>query len=394
MKIGTYLWPFMLLMIGGIGLENETNVSVEKSVYAEAFKSEQYKFPDMSFDLNKFYIGLKIDSFVKSKNINGNIIVARDGKIIYKRSEGYANFGDYKPLNFQSTFQLASTSKPFTAVSIMQLVEKSKINLDDTIQKYIPEFPYKNITVRMLLCHRSGLPDYTKFAGVYVNEEEYFDNEKLIAVMADKRPKIYAFPNTVFDYCNTNFAVLTSIVERVSGLAFEDYLKKNIFDPLDMKSSYGYRKGKTPWKANQTAGYESNGKLRPTDFLDGVLGDKGIYSTADDLLKFDQSFYSKKILTTASIKEMQTAQTWESQSKGYGLGYRILTMSDYSKGVYHNGWWKGYSNAFFRIPEKGITVIILCNKFNSSVYKCAQPIVSILTNTPPLPENNELGGSE
>ncbi|MBK7139750.1 MAG: serine hydrolase [Bacteroidetes bacterium] len=110
--------------------------------------------------------------------------------------------------------------------------------------------------------------------------------------------------------------------------------------------------------------------------------------------KFDQSFYSKKILTTASIKEMQTAQTWESQSKGYGLGYRILTMSDYSKGVYHNGWWKGYSNAFFRIPEKGITVIILCNKFNSSVYKCAQPIVSILTNTPPLPENNELGGSE
>jgi CubicO group peptidase (beta-lactamase class C family) len=88
---------------------------------------------------------------------------------------------------------------------------------------------------------------------------------------------------------------LTSIVERVSGLAFEDYLKKNIFDPLDMKNSYGYRKGKTPWKANQTAGYESNGKLRPTDFLDGVLGDKGIYSTADDLLKFDQSFYSKKI---------------------------------------------------------------------------------------------------
>lgn len=393
MKLLQYILPFLILLGVETGIEKKENTTFETNMYAAAFKSEQYKFPDMSFDLNRFYVGLKIDSFVKSKNINGNIIVAKDGKIIYKRSEGYANFEDYKPLNFQSTFQLASTSKPFTAVSIMQLVDKGKVNLEDTIQKYIPEFPYKNLTVRMLLCHRSGLPDYTKFASTYVNENLPFDNENLIDVMAKNKPKLLALPNTIFDYCNTNFAVLTTIVERVSGLPFEEYLKKNIFDPLEMKNSYGYRKGKTPWKANQTTGYESNGRIRNTDFLDGVLGDKGVYSTVDDLLKFDQSFYNKKILSAASIKEMQSAQTWESDTKGYGLGYRIVTMADYSKGVYHNGWWKGYSNAFFRIPEKGITVIILCNKFNSGVYKSAQPIVGILTNTPYISEYG-LGGSE
>ena len=361
--------------------------------YKAAFKSEQYKFPELSVDLYKLYLGVKIDSFFKSRSINGNILVAKDGQIIYKRSDGYANLSEYKPLDFNSTFQLASTSKPFTAVAIMQLVENGKVNIDDTVQVYIPEFPYKNITVKHLLCHRSGLPDYVKFASTYIKEDTPFDNEDLITLLVNKKPKLLAMPDNIFDYCNTNYALLASIVERVSGMKFEDYLKKNVFDPLEMKNSYAFRKGITTWKPNQTQGYESNGKIRYHDFMDGVLGDKGVYSTVDDMLKFDQSFYNFKILKPESIKTMTATQTWESSTKGYGLGFRTVTMSDYSRGVYHNGWWKGYSNAFFRVPEKGITVIILCNKYNSGVYKCATPLVSLMLNTPELPEI-EVGGSE
>ncbi|MCU0338803.1 MAG: beta-lactamase family protein, partial [Spirosomaceae bacterium] len=159
--------------------------------------------------------------------------------MLYRNSFGYAQIEKKDTLLAASKFQLASLSKTFTAVAILKLYEWGKLSLEDTIQKFIPQFPYHGIQVKSLLSHRSGLPNYAYVLTDSVRKQNpYPTNADIVRWYCAVRPKLYNTPNRYFSYSNTNYALLATIVEKVSGLSFEDFLRKNIFQPLGMKDTW------------------------------------------------------------------------------------------------------------------------------------------------------------
>lgn len=304
-------------------------------------------------------------SMVKDKKFNGSILIAKEGRILYQNYSGYADFVTKKRLTAASQYEVASVSKQFTAVAILMLYEQNKLKLTDTVQKFIPDFPYKGITVHQLLCHRSGLSDYFKFAEKYhLNKKVLMDNDSLLEMMKKHCPKIQEKPNKKFEYSNTGYAVLASIVERVSGISFVEFVKENIFIPLGMKESYFYHYGK-PQNDGYTIGHKSNYRHYERDFESGVMGDKGIFTTANDLLIWDNALYEEKILNPETIKLAFTPKNPENPPcRNYGYGWR-LSCDEYDNPlIYHGGLWNG-NNALFlkRLVDKTL-IVFLSNLYN------------------------------
>ena len=213
----------------------------------------------------------KIDSIFSSlyaKNkFNGNVLIAEKGKVIYQKSFGIANETTGEKLNENSIFELASVSKQFTAMAIMMLKERGKLSLDDSIGKFIPRLKfYGNVTIRNLLNHTGGLPDYMDPVMEAVKPEKRIaDNNDIIKVLAAKQiPAVFA-PGTKFEYSNTGYALLASVIERASGISYDEFLKKNIFLPLGMSNSLVYRRRMTPKKIDNYAfGYGYSDKKKNT----------------------------------------------------------------------------------------------------------------------------------
>ncbi|MEW5797778.1 MAG: serine hydrolase domain-containing protein [Bacteroidota bacterium] len=317
-------------------------------------------------------IATKFDSLfsvlAEKKGFNGNVLVGIYGNIVYKNAFGYSDLKTKEPLNVKSVFQIASVTKQFTAVAVMMLKEQGKIEYSDTVQKYLPDFPYKNITIRQLLSHRSGLPNYMYFSGKYwKNKREYLTNEKLLEIMKRYKPNPEFLPDRRYKYSNTGYAILALIIERISGVSYDEFLEQNIFFPLGMTSTFVYNP-----KNRKTIDYETNGytkRKRKTspDFLDGVTGDKGIFSTVEDLFAWDQALYTEKLVKQSTLEEAFTPSSYDfKRDNNYGFGWRIDTLADGSKVVYHGGWWRGYNSLFLRRLDDHTTVIILCNKVNWS----------------------------
>lgn len=339
-----------------------------------AFANDPAKGPDgaETAEPRAVVIATKFDSLfsvlAEKKGFNGNVLVGIYGNVIYKNAFGYSDLKTKEPLNVKSVFQIASVTKQFTAVALMMLKEQGKIDYSDTVQKYIPGFPYKNITIRQLLSHRSGLPNYMYFSGKYwKNKREYLTNEKLVEIMKKHKPYPEFTPDRRYKYSNTGYAVLALIIERISGLSYDEFLEQNIFLPLGMTSTFVYNP-----KNKKTIDYETNGytkRKRKTspDFLDGVTGDKGIYSTVEDLFTWDQALYTERLVKQSTLEEAFTPSSYDfKRDNNYGFGWRIDTLADGSKVVYHGGWWRGYNSLFIRRLDDHTTIIILCNKVNWS----------------------------
>ena len=193
----------------------------------------------------------KIDSILNSlyskEKINGNFLIAEKGKIIYSHSFGLANETTKDKLNENSIFELASCSKQFTAMAIMILKEKGKLSLDDKIIKYIPELSdYNGVTIRNLLNHTGGLPDYMELMDSLFDKSKIANNKDIIQIFSKYQPKILFEPNTKYEYSNTGYALLASIIEKASGLTYADYLSKTIFKPLKMKNTFVYTRRLSP----------------------------------------------------------------------------------------------------------------------------------------------------
>lgn len=314
---------------------------------------------------------------------NGCVLVAQKGQIIYKDALGYSNFKTKEELKINSAFQLSSTSKPFTATAILMLAERGKLNLDDSVQRFIPEFPYQNITIKSLLTHRSGLSNYIYFGEDFCDKEncyngKTFDNDCVLEIMKNNKPAPYSSPNRRFEYCNTNYALLASIVERASGEDFRTFMKENIFEPLNMKNTWVHTPNYKPVNIPITVGHTSFGRIERNEYADGVVGDKGIYSTIEDLFLFDQAMYTEKLLSSKTIEEAFTGYSNERRgTRNYGYGWRI-TEEKGAKIIYHNGWWHGYNSLFYRRIDDQTTVIILSNRDNKSVYKI-EDVLEIIT---------------
>lgn len=310
---------------------------------------------------------------VKTNAFNGAVLISYKGTPIFERYYGYKNYNTQERLTPRSTFQIASTSKTFTSGAILLLLQQKMLSLDDSIEKFFPSFPYKGITVRMLLDHRSGLPDYTHFYEDYWKDRKKFmSNEDVLQMMIKFRPKALNTPDTHFRYNNTNFVLLALIVEKVSGQQFCDFMHQNIFIPLGMLDTWVY--DPLSVRPSATKGYKGSRWLEdeivPTD---GVLGDKNIYSTVRDLYKWDQALYSGRFIRSEILGLAFTPQSFEKAgNKNYGLGWRMQDQADGTRLIYHNGWWHSYNSVFNRKISDKTTVIILSNHFSNSVYKIQQ----------------------
>ena len=311
----------------------------------------------------------KIISFFKrkykSRVFNGNILFAEKGKVIAHTSFGYANFRKKEKLSINHSFQLASASKPVTAVATLQLIEKGKLSLEDTIQKFFPEFPYKNITIHQLLSHRSGMSQYTHFCdrpdSIWPDKNKTINNDNVLKIMSEIVPLINYPPNKRYYYCNTNYLILASIIERISGMKFNAYLKKYIFNPIGMENTVVYDRTNLQELKLPVQGYE--GRIPWEDvYLNGCVGDKGIYSTTMDLLKFDRALKHNLIISD-SIKELAFTKKNKNfrNNHNYGYGFRLKFTEKFGKIVYHTGWWKGFRSYFINIPGKDQTIIVLNN---------------------------------
>lgn len=314
----------------------------------------------------------KMDSLfhylAKQRGFNGNVLIAQNGKIIYENALGYSDFSSKTPLNIQSSFQLASITKQFTAMAIMMLHDEGKLNFTDTIQRFIPEFPYNDITIHQLLTHRSGLPEYMNFARRYwKNKNRLMTNEDILDILITHRPGLNFVADRKYKYSNTGYVVLACIIERVSGLQYYKFLEKKIFQPLHMDHSYVFTTGKMHDGKYSTLGYKKNLRRAREDYLSGVVGDKGIYSTVEDLLKWDQALYTEQLVKQSTLQEAFKSFSYDwKNGNTYGYGWRIETYDDGSKIVYHAGLWRGYSSLLVRRLQDKTAIIVLCNKVNWS----------------------------
>lgn len=314
---------------------------------------------------------------------NGSVLVGYKGCIIYERNFGYSNREHKLPLEASSSCQLASISKTFTGAAILYLYQRKYLNIDDAVQKYLPSFPYPAVTVHMLLNHRSGLPDYTKWVPNYRKDEKTpISNDLVLSLMSQFKPGLESRPGTRFKYCNTNFVVLASIIEKVTEMNYRDFMQKYIFEPLGMKNTFVYNPAKG-LPANAAISYKYNWVREPDMFADGVYGDKGIYSTVEDMYRWDQSFYQNKLLSNEIIELAYGPCSFEKKGiKNYGLGWRMLCYANGNKIIYHNGWWHGNNTSFYRFIGENMTIIVLGNKHNTNIYHQAPVIFSIVKGIP------------
>ena len=322
----------------------------------------------------------RIDSFFskerKKTQFYGNVLFADKGNIVFAKSYGFRKRKYHPEITLDHTFQIASASKPITAIATLMLVDQGKINLTDTLQKFFPKFPYKNITVHQLLCHRSGMPRYDYFCDnpdtIWTDKDCSINNDEVLEIIYRLKPNVTASPNRKFYYSNTNYVLLASIIEKVSSISYEQFLQENIFTPLEMNSTRIYKRDNLFEMIKPVIGYEYNFREALNIYLNGCVGDKGIYTNVRDLLKFDQALYTEKLLSKELLEKAFSGYSRGNKYqnyKNYGYGFRMIDHSKKGKIIYHNGWWRGFRSYFIRIVEKQQTIIILTNVKRGPLHK-------------------------
>jgi len=317
----------------------------------------------------------KLDAYFneihRKRNYNGNVLIAEKGKIIYEGTFGWADYLHRDSLKIDSKFQLASVSKPMTATAVLMLMEQGKLKLSQTVDEFYPEFPYKGITVQMLLSHRSGLNAYAYFTDdIWKQKYKAMTNKDVIKLYAEHKPAPYFPANRQFHYNNTNFMLLAAIVEKVTGQDFDIYMQENIFKPAGMLNTAIYTTAKYEKIPVDVVGHDRvwRRSVRP-DFLDGVTGDKGVYSTVEDLFLFDRALRNGRLLNQQTLDSAYTPHSPLRNSYfGYGLGWRMYVDSAKNeKVIYHTGWWHGFRHIYLRDMKRDITIVILSNLVNGSI---------------------------
>lgn len=322
-------------------------------------------------------ITLKIDKFL-AKTVKENepglaILVTKDSRVVYRKGYGLANLENETPVKGDTIFYTASVSKQFTAMAIMMLAEAGKLSYDDPLTKFFPKFPdyAKKITVKHLLYHTSGLPDYIE---VFKDKENLTDSvavtKKAIEVLAkQKEPDFEA--GTKHEYSNSGYLVLAGIVEQVSGQDFPTFVKEKIFKALEMKDSFVVMTSKDlPEKLAR--GYKlKNSNYKDVEFgknsLDLCYGDGGILTNVQDMYKWDQALYTDKLVKADTLKLAFSPGTLDNGEKidysdgwGYGFGWAIGDIVGQEL-ITHSGSWYGWATIIARVPSKNLSVVIFAN---------------------------------
>lgn len=385
-KFSKYFLVFFILLFSNFTVSTTTsnNTSSLEDALIET-KSEEAIIPIYPASLTQ-NVSKKLDSVLKRINkrhdFNGSVLVAKSGKLIFANEYGYADFNKKTKLNKNSIFQLASVSKQFTAVAVLILYERGLIGLDDLVIKYFPEFPYEKITINHLLNHTSGLPKYFWLAEHKWKKEKPPVNSEMMEMISIHKLPLFFNPGAKFNYSNTGYFVLASLVEKISGTDYGDFLKANIFEPLQMKNSFVYRFKQDMITENQLAGYRLykqrwHGKISGT-VNDAIVGDKNVYSTTEDLFKWINALNSGKIISKSSVKLMYTkGETKYGREIPYGYGFRIDNKNS-EKVIYHYGKWNGFSTSIMQYVDSDIVIITLEHSKYSSMNHLNNKIQTIV----------------
>lgn len=302
-------------------------------------------------------------------DLSGGILIAKGDQILFENYRGFARENNQVPIDKNVPLHVASISKTLTAMAVLKLVEAKKINLHQKVSDFFPKFPYPEVEVFHLLSHRSGLPKYEYFIeklGIKPRQK-YFTNSEILQILIQHKPDLSRNTNTGFEYCNTNFALLALIVEKVTNTNFPNAMQQIVFKPLKMNHTFVFQP-KDSLTAAQSFYYQGN-KLHPTDQLDWVYGDKNCYTTPRDLLNFSKAMFSEKFLRKSLKDSIFTPYSNERPGiNNYGLGFRMKVFDNGKKLTYHNGWWHGTNSSFAHLLDSKVTIIAIGNKFSRRVY--------------------------
>jgi CubicO group peptidase (beta-lactamase class C family) len=317
---------------------------------------------------------VEIDRFYKknwpNNSMNGSFLVAKNGQIIYEKYEGYSNFNKKTLIDSITPIHIASVSKVLTATAILKLANANRIKLDQKVTDFLEEFPYPEVTVRMLLNHRSGMRSYAYFTD---RDKKVWDrhntltNQDILTIMRTKNIGLEQKTGTRFAYCNTNYAMLALIIEKTTKLSYREAMSQIIFKPLGMKNTFVLDFEKD--KKNVAPSYKGNKVEIGIDYLDAVYGDKNIYSTPRDLLKFDRARNSPSFLAPDLLSQVYTGYSNERKgTKNYGLGIRMINWDTGKNFYFHNGWWHGFTSSYIQLKDENVTIVALSNKFTRNTY--------------------------
>lgn len=327
----------------------------------------------------------RIDSvFAAVPDFSGVVLVADKGKPIYHKAFDFANVEKKQKMDTASIFELASVSKQFTAMLIAMLHEEGKLDYDDLAEKYLPGLPYKGITIRQLLTHTSGLPDYQKLMDEKWDKSKVAANEDILIYLKKFHPASLFKPGGKYEYSNTGYVLLGSVVEKVSGKDFAAFVREKIFNSFEMFSTSIRTKREKDSIDNFALGYifvpEKKRYVRADSFpssnytiwLGGRKGPGRVSSTTSDLLHWDRALYSEKLVSKKTSDEIfSPAKLNDGSFSDYGFGWMLRRDSTLGKIVYHTGDNPGYKTEIIRFIDHDKTIIVLCNnaheKFDSLI---------------------------
>jgi CubicO group peptidase (beta-lactamase class C family) len=315
-----------------------------------------------------------VDALMKRYDGDGpgaSLLVIRDGVPLVQRGYGFADLEHRVVASPQTDYRLASVSKQFTATAILLLAQDGKLSLDDRARRWLPSLPAAAgaITLRQLLSHQGGLIDYEDIMAA--DTRVPLRDKDVLALLA-KTDHLYFAPGTSYRYSNGGYAMLALIVERASGMPFQDFLRQRIFLPLGMTSTLAYVTEGPP-VPHRAFGYSAeSGQWIRTDqsMTSSVLGDGGIYSSIDDLARWDAALYDNRLLSDASRKAAFTPWTaTDDPTVEYGYGWRITGET-----LWHSGETIGFRNVIVRYPKRHLTVVLLTNRNDPEPYRTALAI--------------------
>ena len=303
-----------------------------------------------------------IDSLHQLHEFNGNILLVKNGVMLYEKSIGFTDSKTNQKLTLSSSFNLASISKTFTSSLILMYVQEGKLKIDDQVHTYLPNFPYKDITIRHLLNHTHGMIEYFDWINDTLKIKDTIGNDQLLVLLAKYKPALNSVPGEKFNYCNTGYALLSEVLETISGMPYTVLLKSKITKPLKLENTYVQTVKMPNSPKNRVYGMKfKDGRWNAFDLttLDEFVGDGNIYSTIYDLQKWDQALRNGKVLRQEILQEAYTPSVViEKPKMVYGLGWII---NEPGKKVSHSGSWNGFKNNMVRDLKNGYTLISLSN---------------------------------
>lgn len=307
-----------------------------------------------------------------------SLLVVRDGRVAYARGYGLAEVETGAPVTPRTNFRLASLSKQFTATAVMLLVAEGRLRYDDPVGPLLPELPTyaRGVTVRQLLTHTSGLPDYEDFVPDTLTAQVH--DHDIPALIARATGPLFA-PGTRYAYSNTGYVLLALIVERASGERFADFLRERIFAPLGMTETVAHEEGRST-VSHRAYGYTvDSAGVRRTDqsATSATLGDGGIYSSAADLARWDEALERHTLVSAGEQLLAWTPPTLPGGERTeYGFGW-FIDRDRGERRLRHHGESMGFTNAILRYPEQRLTIVLLTNRTGGAPWALAQRIADL-----------------